>query len=244
MDSIKPQGQSAGIDIGVMLLDNSLPRPRGDVGNAQTFDYPVAYDVIEDADTTRVIEENAVGLVENSISSARRLLKLGVRAIATCCGFLAIHQRALAEELNVPIATSSLMQIPLVIRTLRSDQKVAVVAVNASTLTTDHFHSAGLSHEDLQRITLVGLEDTAHFYPMIIGDLTELDTDTACAEIVDATAEAVAADPSIGAFVFECTNLPPYADAVRRATSRPVWDATALIAWLKMGVHEESEGES
>jgi hypothetical protein len=56
------------------------------------------------------------------------------------------------------------------------------------------------------------------------------------AGVVGAARAAVEQNPAIGAFVFECTNLPPYADAVRRATSRPVWDATSLIYWLRSGV--------
>lgn len=241
MNSIKPHGQAAGVDVGIMLLDNALPRPHGDVGNAHTFNFPVSYDVIAGAETTRVIEENAAGLVENSIASAKRLLKLGVRAVATCCGFLAIHQRTLAEELDAPVATSSLMQIPLVLQTLRSDQRVAVLTVNASTLALEHFQSAGLSQNDMERIKLVGLERTSHFYPIIVGAITELDVGLARDEVVGAAMDAVLADPSIGAFVFECTNLPPYADAVRCTTSRPVWDATALIHWLQAGVHDSSE---
>ena len=36
--------------------------------------------------------------------------------------------------------------------------------------------------------------------------------------------------PEIAAIVLECTNMPPYADAVRAATGLPVHDITTLIA--------------
>jgi hypothetical protein len=39
----------------------------------------------------------------------------------------------------------------------------------------------------------------------------------------------VARRPDIGALVLECTNMPPYADAVRRATGLPVHDLTTLL---------------
>lgn len=231
-----PEGTVAGLDVGVLLLDNHLPRPRGDVGNARTFDFPVAYAVIPGAETSRVVERCATGLLDNARKTAHALVRLGARAITTCCGFLAIFQRELADSLDVPVATSSLVQVPLVLQTLRSDQRLAVLTVNGSTLTRDHFAAAGVDEAQLQRVTLVGLEETEHFYPMIMGDIDYLDQATAQREVVLAATNAVRTDERIGAFVFECTNLPPYADAVRAATGRPVWDATCLIRWLQSGV--------
>lgn len=236
------QGTVAELDVGVLLLDNHLPRPRGDVGNARSFDFPVAYAVIPDAETSRVVERCATGLLEGARQTAHALVRLGARAVTTCCGFLAIFQRELADSLDVPVATSSLMQVPLVLQTLRSDQRVAVLTVNASTLTRDHFAAVGVDEAQLDRVTLVGLEEAEHFYPMIMGDIDHLDQDRAEREVVLAATAAVRTDERIGAFVFECTNLPPYAEAVRAATGRPVWDANALIRWLRSGV--QSDGSS
>ena len=39
----------------------------------------------------------------------------------------------------------------------------------------------------------------------------------------------VARHPDIAAIVLECTNMPPYADAVRAATGLPVHDITTLV---------------
>ncbi len=224
------------MDVGVLLLDNHLPRPRGDVGNPRTFAFPVAYAVIPGADTTLVVERGAAGLLEQTVSTARGLVRRGARAVTACCGFLAIYQRELADALPTPVATSSLLQIPIVLRTLRSDQGLAVLTVNGSTLTPQHFAAAGVTEAERERLTVVGLEDTEHLYPVIVGKIDRLDRDRAEREVVAAVTAAVEADSSIGAFVFECTNLPPYADAVRAATSRPVWDATSMIEWLRAGV--------
>lgn len=236
------QAATAELDVGILLLDNHLPRPHGDVGNARTFPFPVAYDIIDEADTRRVVEHCATGLLDNARAAANRLTRIGIRAVSTCCGFLAIFQRELADTLPVPVATSSLLQIPLVLQTLASDQRVAVLTVNATALTRQHFASVGVTDAHLQRTTVAGLEHTEHFYPMIVGDVRELDVDRAREEVVTAARQVIADDPSIGAFVFECTNLPPYADAVRRATGRPVWDATSLIHWLHAGVATDDGG--
>jgi Asp/Glu/hydantoin racemase len=35
--------------------------------------------------------------------------------------------------------------------------------------------------------------------------------------------------PDVGAIVLECTNMPPYADSVRRVTGLPVFDAVTMV---------------
>jgi hypothetical protein len=227
-------GRVSGIDTGIILLDNHLPRPIGDIGNARTFGYPVAYDVCQGAGTALVVENGAAGLLDEVVATGLRLRDLGVRAIATCCGFLAIYQHELAERLDVPVASSSLLQVPTVLRMLAPDVKVCILTVNAATLTDEHLAAVGI--QDRNRITMAGLQNTEHFYPMILGKRPELDVEVAQREVVDTALAAVHDDPDIGAFVFECTNLPPYSAAVRAATSRPVWDALTLINWLNAGV--------
>jgi hypothetical protein len=218
------------------MLDNELPRPVGDLGNARSYHYPVAFETCDGADTRLVVERNAAGLLDSVVAAARRLCGLGVRAVTTCCGFLAIYQRELAAQLDRPVATSSLLQLPPLLRMLAPDKKICVLTVNASTLSEEHLRAVGATDEDLGRVVLTGLERTAHFYPMITGEIRELDPALAESEVVEAAQRAVRADPAIGAFVFECTNLPPYSAAVRAATDLPVWDARTLVDWLRGGV--------
>ena len=57
----------------------------------------------------------------------------------------------------------------------------------------------------------------------------------------DVVAEAVAlqqSHPDVAAIrsLLECTDLPPYADAVAEATGLPVYDITTLINWAQRAV--------
>jgi hypothetical protein len=226
----------SGVDIGVLMLDNVLPRPVGDLGNARSYGYPVAFETCPGADTALVVERGAAGLLGAISAAGARLVRLGVRAVTTCCGFLAIYQRELAGRLGVPVATSSLLQIPLVLRLLPENQRLCVLTVNAVTLSDEHFAAVGVTPEERKRLVLAGLEDTEQFYPMIIGARPDLDVRVATAEVVAAARTAVAEHPDLGAFVLECTNLPPYADAIRAATDLPVWDGRTMVDWLHAGV--------
>lgn len=75
--------------------------------------------------------------------------------------------------------------------------------------------------------------DTAggHFTGQILDDALELDVKTARTEHVTAAARMIEEHPQIGAFVLECTNMPPYAADIADATGRPVYDLTTMVIW-------------
>lgn len=223
------------VDVGIMLLDADFPRPLGDIAHGETFDFPVHYEVTHGASVPHVVEQSATGLLEHFVDSGTRLLRRGAKVLATSCGFLAIFQRELVDRLQVPVATSSMLQIPLVLHLLPSAAKLAVVTINSSTLGSAHLRGAGVREEDEARLVWVGLEQSEHFYDVIVRDGDPLDVPRAERELVAACMAAVRADPAIAAFVFECTNMPPYADAVRAATGLPVWDARTMVDWLQSG---------
>jgi hypothetical protein len=227
-----------GVDVGILLLDATFPRPPGDVAHAATFPFPVLYEVVPGASPRRVVEDAAQGLLDPFIQAAKRLVTRGVRGIATSCGFLAIYQRELAAAVPVPVASSSLLQIPQILRMLGPQQHVGVITINATTLDERHFIGVGITREERTRLSIIGLEQTEHLYPVIIGGGLELDIVRARSELVQVAKDALAAEPAIGAFLFECTNLPPYTSAVSVATGRPIFDAVTLITWLQQAVRQ------
>jgi hypothetical protein len=226
-----------GADIGVIMLDTEIPRPLGDLGNARTLGFPVHYAPTSGAPVRHVVDRAAVGLLDSFLATGRWLIDVGARAITTCCGFLAIFQRELAEALPVPVATSSLLQIPLVLRLLQPEQQVAVLTIDRAALTAAHFDGVGVEGALRERVRVIGLEHTEHLYAVIMKEDGPLVVERARAEVVSTCQEAVAAAPEIGAFVLECTNLPPYAQAILEATGRPVWDAVTLVRWLQQGMN-------
>jgi Asp/Glu/hydantoin racemase len=46
----------------------------------------------------------------------------------------------------------------------------------------------------------------------------------------------VAAHPDVGAVVLECTNMAPYARALRERLGRPVFDIYSFISWFHAGL--------
>jgi hypothetical protein len=222
--------------VGVLLLDARFPRPPGDIAYAATFDFPVVYKVVERATPARVVQDGAEGLVDAFCQAARELEALGVRAICTSCGFLALHQLTLASAVRVPVFTSSLLQIPTILTSLAPRLKVGVLTISADSLGPLHFAAVGVP--SLDRVVVAGLEQAEALYRPIMDNRGPLDVDAATQQVV-AAAEALAnAQPDLGALVLECTNLPPYAARIQAATGLPVWDAIGLVRWVHAAVRQ------
>lgn len=237
---IPPGRRFYGIDIGILVLDAFAPRPIGDIGNARTFDFPVLYHAVRGADPQIIVEQGPRELLHLFVDAARELVQQGVSGITTTCGFLAAVQPELAAATGVPIMTSSLLQIPMVLRSLGPDNKIVVVTANAKTLGDEHFAGAGVGPHDRHRISVVGVEDCSLLYPHLMSRSPgPLDVGTVAEEIVGRCVSAARDDAAVTGFVFECANLPPYAAAVRAATGLPVWDAVGMTVQLWRSVRRD-----
>jgi hypothetical protein len=91
-----------GQDIGVLMLDTRFPRPRGDIGNARTFDFPVRFKVVKGAKTSRIMgDEPDAAPVAPFIDAVRERAAVGAGAITASRGFLAPFQRRIAEAVAI-----------------------------------------------------------------------------------------------------------------------------------------------
>ena len=106
------------------MLNTVFPRPAGDIGNAATWPFPVRYRVVSAAIPERVVQRPDDALLAAFVEAARERESEGVRAITTSCGFLALYQRELTAAVSVPVATSSLLQVPMIARTLPASRMI------------------------------------------------------------------------------------------------------------------------
>jgi hypothetical protein len=54
-------------------------------------------------------------------------------------------------------------------------------------------------------------------------------------EAVAASVELSSRDPEITALLLQCSDLPPFAADIQKATGLPVFDMTGLLNWLHQG---------
>lgn len=218
--------------IGILMLDTGFRRYPGDVGNPTTFPFPVRFLVVRGATPERVVFEAAAGLLEPFVEAGLALAAAGVRGIATSCGFLALFQRELAARLPVPVATSSLLQVPAIQAMLPAGRRVGILTFSARALTPRHLAAVGADPDT----PVHGLPEGSLFRRVYGGAGDASDFEALEAEVVAAARDFARCRPDLGALVLECTNLPPHARAVARATGLPVYDVVGFVEWFARGL--------
>jgi len=215
-----------GYPIGILMLETQFPRIPGDIGNATTWDFPVLYKIIQKVTPDLVVRKGAPGLLEEFIREAQELEKEGVRAITTNCGFLALFQKEMASAVNIPVFTSSLMQVPLAYMMIKQSQKVGIITIHARSLTQKHLSCVGA--DKIPHI-IYGTEGEEEFSRVILDDEMELDVNKSRDELVRVAKRMVSEHPEVGAIVLECTNMPPYAAAIQKEINLPIFDIYTLV---------------
>src|SRR6185436_16134446 len=218
-----------GAPLGILMLEARFPRIPGDMGNAATWPFPVLYHVVRGATPEKVVLQGARGLLPDFIEGARDLVRVGAEALTTNCGFLSLFQQELAAAVGVPVATSSMLQVPWVQATLPPGKRVGLVTVSGSTLTPAHLASVGVPLDT----PIVGTENGREFFRVLIkAEADDMDVALAEQDVVEAGKVLVAKHPEVGAIVLECTNMPPYAAALQAAVGVPVYDIYSMITWF------------
>ncbi|ALX34876.1 hypothetical protein PATSB16_16150 [Pandoraea thiooxydans] len=214
--------------LGILMLDTRFPRPVGDLGNPATFAYPTVLKRIPNASPARVIHDQAAGLVSAFCEGARELEHQGCAALITSCGFMVLHQQRLAAAVSIPVATSSLLLIPLLKALFPTDRKIGVLTASAAALSAAHLAAAGAPADT----PVGGVRDDGEFARVIVGNQPEGDFARIGDEVVAAAQALKSAHADLGALVLECTNMRPYLEAIRRACGVPVFDLLDLADLL------------
>lgn len=214
------------IVIGVIGLDTSFTKIPGHIRNPATFSFPVIYSVVAGATAERVVTQADPSLLEPFIQAARDLQARGASAITTACGFLVIFQRQLAGAVSVPLYASSLIQLPMVARMIRADQKVGLLVAKKPSLTRRHLEAIGAESVP---IAVAGMEDQPEFREVMLeARRAELNADRLEREVLSVAERLARDNPDLGALVIECTDLVPFAHAIQARIGLPVFDIVTL----------------
>src|SRR5918997_1423788 len=133
-----------------------------------------------------------------SLARRRGLARGGRSLYGAPLGILVLEARFpripgdIAAHVGVPVATSSLMQVPWVQATLPPGKRVGLVTVCSSTLTPAHLAAAGVPAD----VPVAGTENGREFFRVLIrAEKDNLDVDGAERDILDAGRGLVSRHP-------------------------------------------------
>lgn len=213
--------------LGVIMLDTTFERPPGDVGHPDSWSFPVKFRRVGGASVGRVIRQGGTGLIEAFVEAGQSLIDEGCGCIITSCGFMARHQRTLAKALGVPVAASSLLQLPMIEMTLGEGRRAGVITYDAASISTEMFTACAADPS----VPVRGVPPGGAFHALIEGG-APYDRAALEAEVLQVARALVTDHPETGAILLECTNMPPFSRAIARAAGRPVFDILTLGEWL------------
>ena len=221
-----------GASVGILMLETRFPRIPGDMGNALSWPFPVHYRVVRGATPNRVVLQDARELTSEFIEAAQELVTMGADGITTNCGFLALVQDELAAATGVPVASSSLMQVPFVQSILPPGKRVGILTISKSSLSDAHLKSSGVPLDT----PITGTDPSGAFATGILNDEESLDFVACRADNLSAAKKLYTENPDVGAIVLECTNMVPYAADIRQVTGLPVYSIYSFINWFQAGL--------
>lgn len=212
--------------IGILMVDNPFLRIPGDIGNATTYPFPVRMKTVEGIHVQDIVcEKPDMSVCRRFVEEAKMLEAEGVRAITTGCGYFSYFQEEIAEAVNVPVFTSSLVQVPMVSKMLGKNKRVGIICSNSKCLTKTHLGKVGV--DDSIHVAVAGVDE---HWSSILGEDDPEERLIAFEKVLTKVARKLtSSNPDIGALVLECTNFPPGAAAVQEATGLPVFDIVTLI---------------
>ncbi len=219
----------SGYDIGIVLQDYRGPFVPGDVGNATSYSFPVAYLTVPGTKSARMFVGDPE-LTPDIVRVAKELAAQGVRGLSSDCGFFARYQDAVTAAVNIPVFLSSMLQLPLVLATLGAHRSVAIITANGPRLDRGMIEASGTTEHE--RIIVRGLQKERVFGGSVTGGSAGIDTDELGSEMVHVARQLVHEAPQIGAFLIECSMLPPYSRLILEATGLPVFDFQTMIRFF------------
>ena len=224
------EGQvSSGEAIGILLTNSAVPFIPGDVANATTYNFPVRFKKVLGL-TIESLFNHDTSLIESVVDAALELKKDGVRAITGDCGFMAIYQKDLVQQVGLPIFMSSLIQIPFMERLIRKEDKIGIITANSQSLDQIALEPCGADFGD--KLIIRGLEECTYFADAFIKETGELHKDKVESEVVSVAKQIITDAPEVKLLLSECSVLAPYGPAVQQATGLPVFDYITMINYI------------
>ena len=224
-----------GMGIGIMILDDVYPGCPGDVRNASGFPYPIQYEIVEGIDIKQLVwNKDKSACLKPILKAAKKLEKMGCRAIAAECGYFAYFQPEVADAVDIPVFMSSLLQVPLIQQIIGPKKDVGIVCYQKQFLTDTHLEKVGISPDS--NYIIAGASDDYGCTELdklwnweVRSEKPEAVYKIQKQQMVDACVDFCKKHSSIDAIMLECTGMQPFARAIQQQVDMPVFSWGTIL---------------
>jgi hypothetical protein len=214
-----------GFRIGILHVESGHQILPGNVQHAGSFDFPVMYQKVSGVPAAAVMRgDPAAGAA--IIDSALSLQAAGVDVVVGACGSFANYQLEVAAALNIPVYMSILLEVPLLLRALPHSRQLGIIFARAAAFTDRVRENCAITASE--RIVTAELEGAEAFAPLM-AQRGMIDHARLREQVLQVACQTLRANPRIGAWLIQCSDLPPYASDIHAATGLPVHDMVGLI---------------
>jgi hypothetical protein len=235
-----------GMGIGIILVDEVYPAFPGDVRNASAYPFPIQYEIAQGLSSEALVADDNSACRAPIIRAAKKLERMGCRAIAGECGYFASFQQEVAVEVDVPVFMSALLQVPLIQRLISPSRSVGILTPVAQHLRPSMLRSVGIdpgSNIVIGGADAFGVREFDKLYHASENRVPAALYDRAQDQLARAASSFVKANPSIAALLLTCTGYPPFARAVQRVVDLPVFSWGTLLDYAySVVVHRDFYG--
>ena len=208
----------------------------GNSTNPNTYPFPVRFVEVPGACAETVITHPDEKVLQSMTQIYKTLEKDGIKLIATSCGFNAVFQQRVAANISIPFFSSSLLLASTIQAAIGKNNTLAVITANKGSLSEKHMRECGITEEI--NVECFGLEEAKEWKRIFDEPNRKCDMDVVESEIIDTAINAVTGNDKIKAILLECTDLPPFAHKISKATGLMVFDFTTMICFTANSLGE------
>jgi len=212
--------------LGVVRLDYNYPPSAGDIDCPGSYDYDIIFRCVPGLTFEMAQAGKMTYTVQKEFEAAIKYLESkGVCGITGDCGFMMAFQPIARDIAKVPVFLSAMVQCPMISIAFDKYDKILILTANSATLKPQKdilLSQCGFDVDD-SRFVIYGAQDVPGFDAVAKG--AKVDVEAVTPGIVKMTRDILVKEPTIRAICLECSEMPPYADALRKEFDMPVFDA-------------------
>lgn len=216
--------------IGILCLDEppyKMPE-QGGLYDAAHFPWKIIRETVPGASVDAILSA-APNLATPFIDAAKKLEQQGAGIVISNCGYTIAYDSLIGSRLSVPVATSSLLLLPLLANLLKDFEKIGVLTFDAEKLSPDHL-SAAWPAINTNAVKLSGLEHTDSWQQIVAHgryEWSQLETDSTT--VLDRLIEST---PGLKFIIVECCALCSFLPVYRVHSPVAVFDIVSLANLL------------